>query len=139
MRSTIDGFVVQRFKSVGEYVEDQAIVRIADMDPLRVEAILPVRYFGVIQPGMRAEVQPETLDGPPRQARVTVVDRMADAASGTFAVTLEMDNPGSAVPAGLKCEVRFTEAGRRTLGSVTGPGEPLRIVDGTSSARRTDG
>jgi RND family efflux transporter MFP subunit len=142
VRATIDGFVVERFKSVGEYVEDQAIVRIADMDPLRVEAILPVRFFGVIRPGMRAEVQPETLGGLPRSARVTVVDRMADAASGTFAVTLEMDNPGNAVPAGLKCEVRFTEATSPALGAapaIDAPTEAPRLADAAPRQRRTDG
>lgn len=115
IRATIDGFVVERFKSVGEYVEDQPIVRIASMDPLRVEAILPVRYFGSIRTGMAAEVKPEAYEGPPRTARVTLVDRMADAASGTFAVTLEMPNPGNAIPAGLKCEVRFSAQAAQQL------------------------
>lgn len=141
IRSTIDGFVVDRYKSVGEYVEDQPIVRIASMDPLRVEAILPVRYFGSIRPGMTAQIQPETIAGPPRTARVTLVDRMADAASGTFAVTLEMPNPGNAIPAGLKCELRFASQGARAsdpaaavaAGMVAARVEPLRTQP------RTDG
>ncbi|HSG91990.1 MAG TPA: efflux RND transporter periplasmic adaptor subunit [Pseudomonadales bacterium] len=109
IRSTIDGFVVERFKTAGEYVEDQAIVRIAKIDPLKIEAILPIRFFGTIRPGRVAEVVPETMPGSVRPAHVTVVDRMGDAASGTFAVTLEMDNPGQEVPAGLKCDLRFSE------------------------------
>ena len=40
-------------------------------------------------------------------ARVTVVDRVVDAASGTFGVRLELPNPDYRLPAGLKCKVRF--------------------------------
>ena len=38
---------------------------------------------------------------------VTVVDQVFDAASGTIGVRLELPNPGYAIPAGLKCQVRF--------------------------------
>jgi hypothetical protein len=34
---------------------------------------------------------------------------VADAASGTYGVRLELPNPGNRVPAGLKCKVRFTD------------------------------
>ena len=43
----------------------------------------------------------------PEQARGQVVDRVVDAASGTFGVRLELPNPNYALPAGLKCKVRF--------------------------------
>jgi multidrug efflux pump subunit AcrA (membrane-fusion protein) len=36
-----------------------------------------------------------------------VVDRVVDAASGTFRVRLELANPGNRIPAGIKCAVRF--------------------------------
>jgi hypothetical protein len=35
------------------------------------------------------------------------VDRVIDAASGTFGVRLTMPNPDGALPAGLKCTVVF--------------------------------
>jgi multidrug efflux pump subunit AcrA (membrane-fusion protein) len=38
---------------------------------------------------------------------VIVVDPVVDAASGTFGVRLELPNPEHAIPAGLKCRVRF--------------------------------
>jgi len=40
-------------------------------------------------------------------AKVTVVDRVVDAASGTFGVRLELPNPNYRLPAGLKCKVPF--------------------------------
>jgi hypothetical protein len=99
--------VVQRFKSEGEYVEDQPILRIAQLDPLSVEAIVPMELFGQIRRGMRAVVVPETVGSTPVQASVKLVDRMGDAASGTFGVRLEVPNQDHSLPAGLKCTVQF--------------------------------
>ncbi len=107
IRSTIDGFVLNRFKSQGEFVEDQPILRIAQLDPLNIEAMIPMKYFGLIKPGMLAEVHPEIVSASLHDAVVRVVDRVGDAASGTFGVRLEMSNPGFEIPAGLKCEVKF--------------------------------
>ncbi len=47
------------------------------------------------------------------EASVTAVDKVADAASGTFGVRLEIRNPGNRIPGGLKCKVRLGDnAGR---------------------------
>jgi membrane fusion protein (multidrug efflux system) len=40
-------------------------------------------------------------------ANVVIVDRVVDAASGTFGVRLTLSNPSNRLPAGLKCRVRF--------------------------------
>jgi hypothetical protein len=44
-------------------------------------------------------------------ARVTVVDHVFDAASGTIGIRLEIPNPEFSLPAGLKCQVRFFGVG----------------------------
>ena len=107
VRSPIEGVVVQRFKYSAEYVEDQPIMRIAQLDPLHIEAIVPMEMFGKIQKGMSADVFPEIVSDEARPATVTVVDKMGDAASGTFGVRLTMPNPGNALPAGIKCHAQF--------------------------------
>lgn len=56
---------------------------------------------------MQAEVYPEDPVGGVHKAVVTVVDQVFDAASGTIGVRLELPNPDYAIPAGLKCQVRF--------------------------------
>jgi RND family efflux transporter MFP subunit len=112
VRSPIDGVVVERYRSAGEYVENQPILRIARLDPLTVETILPMSRFGEVEPGMVAEVSPETGSDPALRAVVHLVDRMGDAASGTFSVRLTLPNPEGRVPAGIKCSMRFV-AGER--------------------------
>jgi multidrug efflux pump subunit AcrA (membrane-fusion protein) len=105
--SPIRGVVVQRFLAPGESVKDVPILRIAQIDPLRVEVIVPVSEFGAIKAGQSAIVHPEAPMQGNYAALVTIVDRVADAASGTFRVRLSMPNPDYALPSGLKCGVKF--------------------------------
>jgi len=109
IKSPIDGVVVERFISPGEYVgEDTAIMKIARIHPLYVEVVVPVDQFGTIKRGMRAEVTTELPGLGKYRARVIIVDKVIDAASGTFGVRLEMPNPHYRLPAGLKCKVLFS-------------------------------
>ncbi len=105
--SPLNGVVVQRYRSAGEYIEDQPIMRIVQLDPLYVEAAVPIEFFGQIKQGMDAEVVPGLASLAPYAATVTVVDRMGDAASGTFGIRLELPNSDYAIPAGHKCKLSF--------------------------------
>ncbi len=107
IRSPIPGVVVERLMSPGEVVDEETILTIAQIDPLRVEVILPSAMFGTIRPGMRAAISPETGNKQVHLAAVTIVDRVIDAASGTFGVRLELANPDQSIPGGLHCRVRF--------------------------------
>lgn len=106
--SPITGVVVERWLAPGEFARDeQPVLKLAQLDPLRVEVFAPVALLGNITVGQRAEV---TLQAPVNgaySARVTVVDRVVDAASGLFGVRLELPNRDSHLPAGLKCKVRL--------------------------------
>ena len=107
IRSTIDGVVVERYMAPGEYVENRPILKLAQIDPLCVEVILPSEMYKSVTVGMKARVLPEAPIGGSHEAEVTIVDRVIDAASGTFGVRLTMPNPEGTLPAGLKCTVVF--------------------------------
>ncbi len=107
IRSPIQGVVVERFLSPGEYIENQSILKIAQIDPLNVEVIIPAALFLAIRVGEKAKVIPEAPIGGQYTAEVKIVDRVIDAASGTFGVRLELPNPNHKLPAGLKCKVIF--------------------------------
>ncbi len=110
--SPLSGVVVQRYHSAGEYIEDQPILRIVQLDPLYVEAAVPMEYFGQITQDMVAEIVPGLASTSSYTARVAVVDRMGDAASGTFGIRLELPNPDYAIPAGHKCKLSFRVGGK---------------------------
>jgi LysM repeat protein len=100
---------VERFLHPGEYVEDQPILKLAQIHPLNVEVILPVEMLGSVKAGMGATVKPEAPVTGFYTAKVKIVDKVVDAASGTFGVRLELPNPDYQLPPGLKCKVVFLE------------------------------
>ncbi|MCB1492457.1 MAG: efflux RND transporter periplasmic adaptor subunit [Rhodobiaceae bacterium] len=108
VRSPVSGVVVSRNLEPGEYRNEQVhILTVAALDPLYVEIFAPLSELGRIKPGMTASVTVEDPVGLTRDATVTVVDPVVDAASGTFGVRLEMPNPDFDIPAGLRCTARF--------------------------------
>jgi len=110
IRSPVSGLVVDVVLRPGELTssnQKDPIARLMEVDPLNVELILPVRDHGKIKTGQIGRVMPEAPVGGAYSARVEVVDKMLDAASGTFGVRLRLPNPGNKIPAGVKCRVKF--------------------------------
>ena len=110
IRSPFSGVVVEVLQKPGEFSSTNLkdpIIKLAEIDPLHVEVVLPVSLYGKIKIGAPATVIPEQPVGGRYSAIVKVVDRVIDAASGTFGVRLELPNRQRAIPAGARCRVRF--------------------------------
>ena len=105
--STTAGLVVKRTGAAGEYVGEEPFLTIARINPLNVEVVVPIEYYGAIKRGQSAQVVLEDPVGGSYKAKVVIVDQVLDAASGTFGVRLELPNPKLKLPAGLKCQVAF--------------------------------
>jgi RND family efflux transporter MFP subunit len=111
--SPIDGYVTKRIMAPGENVFEQAkIMKIAQIDPLRVEVHLPIVGFPLIKEGMKAEIRPSQPAGAVYSATVSVIDKVLDAASDTFGVRLLLANPTHELPAGVNCTATFPSIGR---------------------------
>ena len=110
LKSPVDGIVVDHFVSVGETVRDDPVTRIAQLHPLRVEAVLPGRFFGSLKRGDGARVFPEFNDGAPLSTTINVVDPMLDAQSGTFGVGLTLANADFSIAGGQRCRIVFDDA-----------------------------
>lgn len=105
LRSPIDGVVTDRMAHPGERVELQPLLRVAEVARLRVEVVVPASRFGQVRPGARHAVRAEVPGVPAREATVTQVDQVIDAASNTFRVRLALDNADRVVPAGARCQI----------------------------------
>lgn len=107
--SPIDGTVVDRYKSPGEYVDGDPVFKLAQLDPLHVEVIVPLDYLGQIEAGMPASINvlAPGFDQRRLDARVHRIDSLADAASGTFGVRVVLDNPDHKIPGGVRCQIDF--------------------------------
>jgi RND family efflux transporter MFP subunit len=108
LKSPVDGVVTERLLNPGEFRDTQShILTIAKLDVLNVEAFLPIAYIASVAVGDRVEVLPEPPLDRPREAIVTVIDRVFDAATATFGVRMQIDNRDLSLPGGLRCQVRF--------------------------------
>ena len=106
VRSPVNGVVIERLLNTGELSEAgvgrRPILKLAEIDVLHVEVLLPAEAWSQVKVGLAGEVQP-AIGGGTHRARVAVVDRILDAGSGTFGVRLELPPPGHAIPAGTRC------------------------------------
>jgi RND family efflux transporter MFP subunit len=117
IRSPIDGLVLERKLSGGEYAFDQApILVLAEVNPLNVEVYLPVTSLRQVRAGTSALVRLAPPLSGDYTAVVEVVDTVFDARSGTYGVRLNLPNPDYSIPAGLRCEVEFPD---QTLSDAT--------------------
>ena len=107
IKSPLSGVVVEKYLSEGERVEEKPILKVALVDPLKVEVIVPAVHFGKIKAGQVVNVKPDLAQMEQQSAKVIVVDRVIDPASNSFRVRLELPNPDNALPPGLRCKVDF--------------------------------
>ncbi|MGZ8927746.1 MAG: efflux RND transporter periplasmic adaptor subunit [Methylobacter sp.] len=107
IKSPITGIVIERYAMPGETVENRPIMKLAQIDPLRVELVAPAALFGQISKGMSAEIHPEKPANQTYQATVTTVDKLIDPASGSFTVRLALPNPNDKLVGGVNCVAKF--------------------------------
>lgn len=102
-RAPFEGLVTHRHVEEGEYVDAITVLEIVQLDVLRVRAVLPFSQVGRLAKGDTVKV---ALMGPVNDqthARVEHVDPMIDPSSGTFVVTLVIENPPAAIVPGINC------------------------------------
>ena len=110
VRAPFAGVVVERYVNAGERVEEKPMLRVAVIDPLRVELMVPTSLYGSIAAGDRLTIHPELPGADPVVATVRGVDTVLDAASNSFRVRLALPNPGHRLPAGLRCKADLPAA-----------------------------
>lgn len=109
IRSPFAGVVVDQYLNPGALVDagdgKKPIMKIAQTQPLAVQAILPFKLFPQIQPGQRVVVRPEAPFSGAIDAVIRTKDRVIDAAAGTFGVVATLDNARQTLPAGIRCKL----------------------------------
>src|SRR6187431_1575275 len=104
--SPIDGIVVERLKEPGEHIDFEPVLKLAQLNPLRVEVFAPASLYGKVKAGMTATVVPELgVADRSYPAQVVLVDQVIDGPSNTFGIRLSFPNPDNRLPSGLKCRV----------------------------------
>lgn len=110
IRSPFSGVIVERHASLGERIEDKSMFRVARLDLLRVEIVVPAAMFGTITKGMVARVTPTLPNASPLDAEIILIDHFIDSASNTFRVRAALPNADGKVPPGSRCTVELIDA-----------------------------
>ena len=140
IRSPADGVVADRYMSVGERVEEKPMFRIAVVNPLRVEVVLPASLYPVVRKGVTLRITPEFPGAPARLATVSLVDGVIEGASNTFRARLSLPNPNNSLPAGLRCKADLPGNDvAATARPVSGAASPPPIAPLTPGLRARQG
>lgn len=108
IRSPVDGQVLNVTLSAGEHAgQDRHVMVIARLDPLHVEAFLPIRLYSEVYEGMNVTIFPDDPLGGSYSATISVIDNVFDTASRTFGVRAELENPDSTIPGGYRCKLEL--------------------------------
>lgn len=108
IKSPFDGVVAERIAGPGDRINDNKILKIAQLNPLLVKVVVPVASYGRVKVGDQAKVTVHAaISAKELPATIWRIDRVMDAASGTFTVWLKLENKGNALPAGIRCNIKF--------------------------------
>ncbi len=104
IRSPIHGIVNRRLAETGDFVSvGGEVAEVVDNDPLLAVVQVPQNRIGEVAPGLPARIR--FLDGSRAEGEVTFVAPVADPATRTFRMEVEVPNPEGALPSGLSAEV----------------------------------
>ena len=131
VRSPFNGVVVERYINLGERVEERPLMRVAVINPLRVELMVPTAMFGTLKLGDEVSIRPELPGAAPVLATVRHVDKVLDAASNSFRVRLSLPNPKLQLPAGLRCKADLP-----MVAGTTAPGAAVPALSPVAASGR---
>lgn len=101
-----NGLIIRLHAEEGEYIDGTPVLEIVQLDPLRIEAVLPLPAYGRLSVGDTLGVR---LNAPTERdvmADIERIDGVIDASSGTFGIGLVLGNPDGTIPAGINCSLR---------------------------------
>jgi membrane fusion protein (multidrug efflux system) len=130
VRAPFDGVLESRGIEVGSMVgPGQPVMRVVDLDPIKIVAGVPERYAADVRAGADAVVTFDVLAGERFDATVRYVGATVDPANRTFPIEVVMANPRGVVKPAMVSNVSVT---RKSLdAAVVVPQDALvRVEDG---------
>ena len=102
IRAPISGVVAQRYVRIGNTIRmGEAAFRVTSLDPLVAYLHIPEREYRNIREGQAVGIEIDALRGAPVVTSVTRVSPIVDPETGTFKVTVEIDDPERRIKPGM--------------------------------------
>ena len=110
LRAPIEGVVAERFIKVGNTLNpNEKTFHVTTLKPLIIYLYAPEKEYRKIIPGQQAMVEVDALRGKRFPADVARVSPVIDPISGTFKVTIEIDDPSGNLKPGMFGRVHIVQ------------------------------
>ena len=132
IRAPFAGIVSGRHVKLGQEIAvGTSVFRVTDPTPLKGAVFVPERELARLKPGQPASISVDALAGRNFPAIVKLVSPVVDAATATFKVTLEVNDPKGDLKPGMFARVGIVFERRAEALSI--PRVALLDTDGTSN------
>ena len=132
IRAPFAGIVAIRHIKVGQEIAiGEKIFRVTDPTPLKANVFVPERELARLKPGQPATISVDALAGRNFPATVKLVSPVVDAATATFKVTLEVNDPKGDLKPGMFSRVGIVF--ERRAEALTIPRVALLDTDGSAN------
>jgi membrane fusion protein (multidrug efflux system) len=106
IRAPIAGVVSERHIKVGNTIQPNTVAfKVTDLKPLLAYVHAPERELRMLSPGQSAQVSVDALPGQQFQGQIARVSPVIDPATGTFKITVEVNDPTSKLKPGMFARV----------------------------------
>ncbi len=144
IRAPIDGVVAERFIKVGNTIAvNTPAFHLVDRDPLIAYLHVPEKDFPKISVGLRGDMQVDAQPGQRFAAHVERISPVMNAETGTFKVTLQIQDPTDVLRPGMFGRFAIVYEDRpkallipRAALMDTGSGNAVYIVEDSKATRR---
>ena len=108
IRTPISGVVAERLIKVGNMVlPNQAVFRVAGLDPLIAILHVPERQLGKLRTGLTAQLTVDASSTEPFTGRIERISPVIDPATGTVKVTVEVRDPSRRLKPGMFARINI--------------------------------
>ena len=130
IRAPFEGVLDSREIELGSMImPGTPVARVVDLDPVRIRGGVPERFALDVQPGSRATVTFQVLEGETFEGDITYVGAAVDSQDRTFPVELTLANPGGRIKPEMVASMEIVRETRSDV--VVVPREVLlRVEDG---------
>lgn len=102
VKAPFEGIVVKRHVKIGNLVQNAtAVFEVIDFDSLQAKIDVPEHQWNIMKPGLPVKFEFDALDEQSVTGEVIRISPIIDTASGTFEVTVKVDNSDQLLRPGL--------------------------------------
>lgn len=132
LRAPFSGVIGFKNTEVGQWLNaGNTAFQLVQLDPLRVQAKVPERYFEEVKPGVRVSIAVDALPGETIDAVVDSVVPVTDFQTRSFTARMDVPNPQRMLAPGMSAHLVFELGGLEA--------SPVLQVPADAIVRRSDG